>query len=288
MRKGTRNAMIAAAAAFAALFAGKLASELSAGRAPGGAAQAGLLLGDGAVLNQASVSRGKLNYASERIMVPQGGAQQAVDQKYERVADLRSSSTEFEADAARIRAIAAGAAAVVQSENAYGLAGSRVLSLKLGVVPAAFDSTAEKLKGVGKLLSITITKADKTAEFRALEAKRLSLEMTRDGLRALRRAGADLSDLVALETKILEIEGQIQELGVSLGDFSEANSFCTIDVGLSETAGLGAGRVLSAVLDSLGWAALVELGFAAILLAAAAIAALGALAYEKVRKARAP
>jgi hypothetical protein len=286
VRKNTRISIIIAAALLAALFAGKLVSELATERGPGGA-QGGYLLGDGAGLAQSSAPRSKFNYASERILVPQGGIQQAVDQKYERVADLRSSSSEFEADAARIRAIASGAAAVVQSENAYGLAGSRVLSLKLGVVPAAFDSTAEKLKGVGKLLSVTITKTDKTADFRALEAKRLSLEKTRDGLKALRRAGAELADLVALETKILEIEGQIQELGVSLGDFSETNSFCTIDVDLSETAGLGAGRVLSAAMDSLGWAVLVELGIAAVLLAAAAVAALAALAYEKVRKARA-
>jgi hypothetical protein len=286
VRKSTRNSIIIAAALLAALFAGKLVSELAIERGPGGGAPGGYFLGDGAALNQASISRSKFNYASERILVPQGGVQQAVDQKYERVADLRSSSTEFEADAARIRAIASGAAAVVQSENAYGLAGSRVLSLKLGVVPAAFDQAAEKLKGVGKLLSVTITKTDKTADFRALEAKRLSLEKTRDGLKALRRAGAELADLIALETKILEIEGQIQELGVSLGDFSEANSFCTIDVDLSETASLGAGRVLSAALDSLGWAVLVELGIAAILLAAAAAAALGALAFEKIKKAR--
>jgi hypothetical protein len=282
MKRATRNAVIGAAALFAALFAGKLVSELSTAARPSGQGY-----GAFAEMNQASVSRSKFNYASEKILVPQGGAQQAVDQKYERVADIRASSTDFEADTARIRAIASQAAAVVQSENAYGLAGSRVLSLKLGVVPAAFDQAAEKLKGVGKLLSVTITKTDKTADFRALEAKRLSLEKTRDGLKALRRAGAELADLVALETKILEIEGQIQELGVSLGDFSEANSFCTIEVDLSESEGVGAGRILAAVLDSIGWAALVELGIAAILLAAAAAAALVALAVDKFRKMRA-
>jgi hypothetical protein len=282
VKKRTRNAIIAAAALFAALFAARLASELAYAAEPAGGSYGGF-----SEMNQASISRSKFNYASEKIFVPQGGGQQAVDQKYERVADIRSSSADFAADTARIRAIAASAAAVVQSENAYGLAGSRVLSLKLGVVPAAFDSTAEKLKGVGKLLSVTITKTDKTADFRALEAKRLSLEKTRDGLAALRRAGAELADLIALETKILEIEGQIQELGVSLGDFSEANSFCTIDVDVSEASGGSAPHVARAALDSLGWAALLELGIAAILLAAAAIAALAALAFEKYKKARA-
>lgn len=283
MRKRTRNAIIAAAAVFAALFALRLASELA-----GGSKSA---VGNdfrGYALNQeSSVRLSKLNYASERIFVPQEGGQQVVDQKYEKVADIRTASKEFDADEQRIRGIAASASAIIQSENAYGLTGSRVLSLRLGVVPESFDKIAEELRAVGKLLSITVTKTDKTGDFKALEAKRLSLEKTRDGLKALRTAGAELADRISLETKILEIEGQIQDLGVSLGDFSESNSFCTINLSLSESTGPSAGYILSAVLSSLGWALLIEAGIAFVLLAAAGVAALIALAYEKYRKARA-
>ncbi len=283
MKARTRIAIIVAAATLALLFALKLASVLS--EAEGPTVQ---YFEKNAGPSQSSAPFKKANYASERILVPQGPAQQVLDQKYERVADIRSSSTEFDADTARIRAIAVRVAAVVQSENAYGLSGSRVLSLSLGVVPAAFDGAVESLRAVGKIKSITASKTDRTADFKALEAKRSSLEKTRDGLKALRRTGAALSDLVALESKILEIEGQIQELGVSLGDFSETNSFCTIDVALEEAATRGAGHVLAAALESLAWAAFVELGIAASCLAAAAVAALAARAYERFRKAGAP
>lgn len=282
MKKRTRNAIVAAAAVFAALFALRLASELA-----GGSKAA---VGNdfrGYALNQESSARlSKLNYASEKIFVPQGGGQQVVDQKYEKVADIRTASKDFDADDKRIRGIAAAASAVIQSENAYGLPGSRVLSLRLGVVPESFEKIAEELRGVGKILSITVTKTDKTGDFKALEAKRLSLEKTRDGLKALRTAGAELADRISLETKILEIEGQIQDLGVSLGDFSESNSFCTIDLSLSESTGPSAGYILSAVLGSLGWALLVEAGIAFVLLAAVGVAALAALAFERYRKAR--
>jgi hypothetical protein len=280
MKARTRIAIIVAAAGLVVLFALKLASSLSEGE--GAAVQ---YFDKGMLANQSSTPLRKANYASERILVPQGPAQQVLDQKYERVADIRSSSSEFDADAKKIRAVAAAASAVVQRENAYGLAGSRVLSLSLGVVPAAFDSTVESLRAVGRIKSITASKTDRTADFKALEAKRSSLEKTRDGLKALRRTGAALSDLVALESKILEIEGQIQELGVSLGDFSENNSFCTIDVGLEERAARGAGQVLAAALDSLAWALLVELGLAALGLCAAGVAALAAWAYARFRKA---
>ncbi len=282
MKQRTRLALIIAAAVFAVLFIIKLVSELSVEKT--GGVSTGYINVEKS--GESSDSRGSFNYATEKLVVPQGGGQQVVDQKYERVADVSLISHAFDADAANIRSIASAASAVVQSENAYGLPGSRTLFLQLGVVPAAFDSTAEKLKGVGKLLSITVTKTDRTGDFRVLEAKRLSLEKTRDGLKALRTGGAALSDLIALETKILEIEGQIQELGVSLGDFSESKSFCTIKVSLSESTSVDGADVFDAVLDSLGWALLVELGIAAVLFFAAGIAALVSLAYEKYRKAR--
>ncbi len=222
------------------------------------------------------------NYASAKIAVPQPSAPaQVLDQKYEQVAALSASTREFDADARRIKDAGAAAAAVVQSEESYGLAGSRSLSVSLGVVPAAFEAAVESLRGIGKLESVTVSKADRTADYKALEARRLSLEKTRDGLAALRRAGADLADLVALETKILEIEGQIQELGVSLGDYSEGASLCTINVTLREIdSRFDWGRVGGAALDALAWAAGISLLIAAACLAAAGAAALGARAWR--------
>jgi hypothetical protein len=280
MKRSMKWAILGAAAIFLILFALKLADSLTeeSGQQGGGFQDIGL------VEQSSAPVRGKANYASEKIMVPQGEAQQAFDQKYERVADIRSRSRDFEADAKKMRDIAARLSAVVQRENASGLPGSRVLALSLGVVPSSFDAAVESLRAVGKISSIRSSKSDRTADFKALEAKRLSLEKTRDGLKALRRTGAALSDLVALETKILEIEGQIQELGVSLGDFSEANSFCTINATLEESGSGGAGATISAIVGALGWAALVELGLAAAGLMAAAIAALAAKAYASLRK----
>ena len=284
MKRRTRIALITAAALFALLFALRLASRLT----PTPSSPRQVYDQDQKMSQNDSSSFRKGNYASERITVPQGSGKQVVDQKYERIADVRARSRAFDADAARVREIAAKADAVVQRENAYGLTGSRTLSLALGIVPANFDSTVEAVRRVGKLDSVSVTKTDRTTDFKALEAKRLSLEKARDGLKALRTAGAALSDLVALETKILEIEGQIQELGVSLGDYSEANSFCTIEFSLSEDSPRGGARTLAAILDSLGWAILVELGVAALALAAAGVAFLTSLAYERFKKTHDP
>ncbi|HOX32627.1 MAG TPA: DUF4349 domain-containing protein [Spirochaetales bacterium] len=290
MKRRTRIALAAAAALFLALFAARLVHEL--GRGEVGPYQGPAWRGEAMVqdLSLESAPRSKRNYASAKIAIAQPSAPaQVLDQKYEQVATLSASSGDFEADSRRIEEAASAAKAVVQRRDAYGLPGSRFLSLSLGVVPAAFDSTIDALRAIGKLESVTVNKTDRTGDYKALEARRLSLEKTRDGLAALRRAGAGLADLVALETKILEIEGQIQELGVSLGDFSEGNSFCTIDATLREVApGAAARAFLRAALEAFGWAAGVTAGIAFAGLAAAGAAALAALAWERLRRKERP
>ncbi len=279
MKKSVKRAIQAAILVYLVLFAGFFVAELvSVFRSP-----QDVFGFDNMVQNSMPSSRSKANYASEKIVIAQGGGSQVVDQKYERVASVRLSSPNFEKDNEEIRALARKADAVIQSENVSGLPGSRVLSLKLGVVPEAFDATVEAFSGIARLRGIEIVKSDRTAEYRALEASRLSLEKTRDGLKSLRTAGADLSDLVALETKILEIEGQIQDLGVSLGDYSEQNSFCTISLSLVEQLPPAALEILAAAFGALGMALLAELGIAVVLLCAVATAALGLFVWDKIR-----
>lgn len=229
--------------------------------------------------------RGVKNYASSKIIVQQAAtATQVIDQKYERVANLAAHSSNFEKDRQQLAAIEQELGAVVQQENASGLEKARRMDITLGVVPAAFESLVERLKGIGTLDSITVNKTDKTAEYKALAAKRLSLEKTRDGLRALKVPGAALADLISLETRVLEIEGQIQDLGVSLGDFDEANSLCTVHYSLVEQGNNTGPGMLSILLDVLAWTLPVYLGL--LLAAAGAIgtALLAGFLVERIRR----
>lgn len=279
MRKSLRNALVAALAVFVTLFVARFAYLVSApvDEPPFGGFQANAMLDSGESFSL------KKNYASSRLQIPQAsGAPQTVEQKYERVASLDASSESFDGDRARVLSIAEASGAVIQREDARGLPGSRVLSLSLGVTPERFEGFVEELKGVGSLASVSVVKRDKTAEYRQLEATRLSLENTRSGLRALRSPGAPLSDLMELETKILEIEGRIQELGVSLGDFAEGNSFCTVHYDLRERAAArSARRVAGAALEALAWSLLVCLGVGALAALALAVAALGIFVFGK-------
>lgn len=279
-----KRILAAAAALFAALFAARLTWELTRDRT---AAFEGF--GAGETAQSYPPPQERRNYASAKIAVgPVPSGAQVVEQKYERVSQIESRTEHWDSDVAAVKLAVDGANALVQRENSYGLPGSRVLSLSLGVIPDAFDPTVETLKAIGKLRSANVVKTDRTSDFLALEARRLSLEKTRDGLAGLRDAGASLADRIDLETRILEIEGQIQELGVSLGDFSELNSFCTVHFTLRETPrGASGTRILDAVLSALGWTVLVYLGLGTCVLAVLGAAALGLRLADRLKEGKA-
>ncbi|WP_315816340.1 hypothetical protein [Paraflavitalea speifideaquila] len=62
------------------------------------------------------------------------------------------------------------------------------------------------------------------------------MEKTLFSLNELKAKGGVISDYVALHDKILEIETQLQALGVELGNFDTENEFCTVRFSLYEGA----------------------------------------------------
>lgn len=173
------------------------------------------------------------NYAGQK-KASLGPGPQSVDQRYEKVAALGQASHDFEADETRVRDVAKAAQALIQHEQAFGLEGRRQLQLALGVPPDAFDEVIGKLRTIGKSVSFQVNKTDKTNEYRALLAQQESLKKSRDNLRALQARDAELADLIALESRILELESQIQSLGVSVGEFDSEFEFVTIKLTMSE------------------------------------------------------
>lgn len=184
-----------------------------------------------------SVSR--KNYASEKIKGESAPQQQqqpsfSQSQKYEKVATLRSKSSQFEADDARLKSMVKGFGAVIQYEQNTGNTGQRSLNLLIGVKPERFDSFYIEVQKIGLILSKSITKTDKTNEYLQLNAKRISLEKTRNALLELKSRGGQIDEYIGLENRILEIEGQLQDLGVQIGDYDEENEFCTVRFSMYE------------------------------------------------------
>jgi len=61
-----------------------------------------------------------------------------------------------------------------------------------------------------------------------------SLQATLSSLNDLKKKNGAVGDFVTLHDKILEIETQLQILGVDLGNFNTENEFCTLHFSLLE------------------------------------------------------
>lgn len=183
----------------------------------------------------------KRNYASARYnkfeevkgeaapAIPQGS-----EQKFEKIASLKAKTSEFEKDEKNIRSQVKKFNSLIQYEHNEGNPGSRQLHLSIGVPPENFDPMLAELKKTGKIKSIQVTKTDKTNEYRNLNAQKASLEKTREVLIALQNKDGKIDEYVSLSNRILEIEQQLQDLGVSLGDFDTENEFCTVHMTIAE------------------------------------------------------
>lgn len=188
-----------------------------------------------------SVDNLRKNYASDNNVMKMKTdvaeqASSASAQKYEKTATVKSKTTQFEKDVDDIKKMTAAFAGVIQYEENTGNKGSRQIHWLIGINPDKFDSFYLKIQRIGQVRSMEITKIDKTNEFRQLNAKKASLEKTLASLNELKTRGGAISDYVSLHDKILEIETQLQELGVELGNFDTENEFCTVRFSLYEGA----------------------------------------------------
>ncbi len=182
----------------------------------------------------ASASNTKKNYASKKHVVKSQTQAIHVDQKYEKIAEINTQSTTFEKEEKQVRAAITDFKGLIQFEQKSGNKGHRRLNLLIGVPPENFDMLYQRLITIGKVHDKQITKTDKTNEYKALNAKKTSLEKMRSALVELKSKGGKIQDFMALETRLLEIEEQLQALGVSLGDFDAENEFCTVQFSLNE------------------------------------------------------
>lgn len=176
------------------------------------------------------------NYASSKSA--KGSMSQssttAVDQKYEKVGSIANITEEYEDNEKALYDLIKAEELMIQLEQKSGLPNARKLNIALGVIPNKFDATIEQLKKIGTVRRIQIDKKDKTNEYKKLEAKRVSLQKARESLMALKQVGGEIKDMIDLTNRLLVIENDIQDLGVSLGEFDENNEFCTVKFILKE------------------------------------------------------
>jgi len=181
----------------------------------------------------------KKNYASNEYKsgmseTYQESAGIAVDQKYEKIAKINARSADFESDEEKLRKSIKENFGIIQYERKTGNVGKRQLQIQVGVPPANFDTLYAVLINIGVTEFKEIIKNDKTNEYLELNARKKSLDKTLNSLIEFKEKNGQIDEFINLENRILEIEKNLQQLGVNLGDFDESNEFCTIQFSLAE------------------------------------------------------
>lgn len=239
----------------------------------------------GNTLSRSEDSLGVKNYATMKMDYDvTGEPMQVIDQKYEKIADINTVSKKYEEDEAALYSIIDKNKCVVQMENKSGLPGDRHAQLIIGVKPDHFDKTVKDLAAIGEITSQNITKTDKTAQYRQMLADKATIEKTKESYMALRAKGGTITELLALEDKIIEVEAQIQKQSVDLGDYSDDNSFCTVNFTLSENRETPGINISSVLWSSLTWTFGIYLALLAIISCTCITGILLALLFELIKK----
>ncbi|MDA6070889.1 DUF4349 domain-containing protein [Flavobacterium sp. AC] len=187
-----------------------------------------------------SIDNLRKNYASEKIAMKgdniQAPSNMASSQKFEKTASIKAKTSEFDKDESLIKAKTKSYNAIIQYEQNLGQKGNRQIHLLIGINPAKFEDFYLELQKIGVLKDTEITKVDKTNEYRQLNAKKISIEKMLQSLTELKSKGGQIADFISLNDKILEVEEQLQGLGVELGNFNTENEFCTVRFSMYEGA----------------------------------------------------
>lgn len=251
MKRNIKRALIIFLVTYLILFAGRLIYVLNSNNNDSSFIQ--MLSRSSVNYDTTNGSMLKQNFASSKIVVKDEATKTVtVDQKYEKVGFITSTTKNFDNDNKTLRDTIKDDSAVVQFENNTGTKGKRILELSIGVHPDKFDSFVEKVKNIGSAVEFRIAKNDKTSEYKSLMAQQITLQNTKASLVKLKENGGSIAELINLENRILEIEQQLQNFGVQLGNFNEENELCTVKLTLKEK-GADKMLVLKNVLNTILW-----------------------------------
>jgi len=231
-----KRTVIVLVALYLAIFAARIVYDLATFEEPAPA------IGTNYLYSSLKGDTRQLNVASLRMEYVGPAATQVLDQKYERVASISAKTIHYDDDLAALNKAIEEAQAVVQMESEQGLAGERRLSRVIGVKPQYFDSCLAAIRGIGIPVSSTSQTTDKTYEYRQMLAQKEELEKRLESYIALRSFEGSVNERINLEDKIIEIERLLLLQAVDLGEYSDDNELCTINVSLYEGSPVSASR----------------------------------------------
>jgi hypothetical protein len=119
------------------------------------------------------------------------------------------------------------------------------------MVPAAkFDDTIDQLSRLGRVQNEHISGNDVSAQYVDLQARLVNEAAQRDAMLALLQRAQSISDIIAIQTQLGQITGQIEQLKGQIQYIDHNTAYSTVSVDLTEAGA----PVQSAAQDSWGFA----------------------------------
>ena len=103
------------------------------------------------------------------------------------------------------------------------------------MVPAAkFDDTIDQLAKMGKVQNEHITGQDVSAQYVDLQARLANAQAQRDAMLALLKRAQSVSDIIAVQTQLGQITGQIEQLKGQIAYLDKNTAYSSVSVSLVE------------------------------------------------------
>jgi hypothetical protein len=157
-------------------------------------------------------------------------------QVHEKIGRVATTTTDFAAAEAGVRAVLEEHKAVVVNETSGGVAPDRRLTLEVGVSPDKFDALVERLQRIGRPESLRVEQHDRTGEFRQLAARRQALKKHLETVSKLATRDNTTDDSLKLAREVKDIERELETISAQAGDFLGKESYYTVFVTLVEDA----------------------------------------------------
>jgi hypothetical protein len=172
----------------------------------------------------------------------------------EETATVSATTAEFDKDKEKLFALTKEFKGKIMYERSEGLSPNRSLNITFTVNEKLFGDSLKNVADIAKIRGKVVTRTDRTAEFRALAAKKQSSQKYLESLSNLRKVSAEkLEDLITLEGKIQEVQREIENLAIQLGDFTQEEPLSNISYSLLERRGITAYSLDRRLLDAVLW-----------------------------------
>lgn len=207
---------------FASCSDAKAASGMAADRAPSERMSAGSFAAtaDNAELKRAEAAPAPMDAASSAR--PE---RSAVERKLIRTADLRLRVTDLSASEREAGALAASFGGYVASSSRS----EESLYMSLRIPGASFEAALAGLEPLGKELSRSLNSEDVTLDWYDLESRLETKRELMKTLRAYLKSAKSIEDIMVVETRLADLQNEIDNLGGQFARLADLVDFATIN-----------------------------------------------------------